>query len=220
MGQGIFLNFNSLCSASNSQNLHNFVQGVWHQSDNQKTVQKINRDTVGASHVNAANLADSTIGGEDHDRGKVGLKSSVKIGETLNIQHVYLIDEEHSRHKLSDAVVNVLVHNLVDFESQFFCDFSLLGSVHLGHQRHEVVSSLGPSISYVEIVKSHILDNFFFFVNIAFRNWNVFFGLQIKFSRIRVRAAHTFHSATCGLNIDDITYCHFLFLNVFINARV
>jgi len=184
VGQSIFLNFDPLCSASNCQNLHNFVQSVWHQSNNEKTVQEIDRDTVGASHFNAANLTHSAVGGEDYDRGQVRLKSSVEIGETLNVKHVNLIDEQNSRHKLGDAVVNIFVHNFVDFESQFLCNLGLLRSVNLGHQRYEIVASLGPRISYVEIVKSHILDYFLFLVNITFRNRNVFFCLQIEFSRI------------------------------------
>jgi hypothetical protein len=36
----------------------------------------------------------TTVGSEDHDGGKVAFKSSVKVGEALNVEHVDLIDEE------------------------------------------------------------------------------------------------------------------------------
>jgi hypothetical protein len=38
----------------------------------------------------------TTVGSEDHNRGKVAFKSSVKVGEALNIEHMDLIDEEDS----------------------------------------------------------------------------------------------------------------------------
>ena len=43
----------------------------------------------------------------------------MQIGEALNVQHVDLVDEEHTWNQLSNALVNVLVHHLVDLLPQF-----------------------------------------------------------------------------------------------------
>jgi hypothetical protein len=41
-------------------------------------------------------------------------RSPVEISETLNVEHMHLVDKQHTRHQLSDALVNVSVHNAVD----------------------------------------------------------------------------------------------------------
>jgi hypothetical protein len=46
-------------------------------------------------------------------------------------------------------MIDILVNYLIDFKSQFFCDFSLLGSVYLTHQGKEIVTTLGSSIGNV-----------------------------------------------------------------------
>ena len=60
----------------------------------------------------------STIGGEDNDGRDGGLECAVQVGEALNVEHMNLVDEEHARHELGDALVNVLVHNFVDLFPQ------------------------------------------------------------------------------------------------------
>ena len=57
-------------------------------------------------------LADASIGCKDDNRRQTAFQGSVQVCETLNVQHVHLVDEEHSRHQLSHALVNVSVHHL------------------------------------------------------------------------------------------------------------
>ena len=77
----------------------------------------------------------ASVSCEDDDGSKVALKGSVKVGKALNIKHVDLINEEDSWYKLCNTVINILVHYFVDLKSKLLCDFSLLGSVDLAHQR-------------------------------------------------------------------------------------
>ena len=57
-------------------------------------------------------LADASVGCKDDNRRQTAFQGSVQVCETLNVQHVHLVDEEHSRHKLSHALVNVSVYHL------------------------------------------------------------------------------------------------------------
>jgi len=45
----------------------------------------------------------------------------VQVGEALDVKHVNFIDEEDTRNQLGNALVNVLVHNLVNLLPQFVC---------------------------------------------------------------------------------------------------
>lgn len=40
-------------------------------------------------------LGDPSVGGHDEDGGHVTLQSTIKERETLNIQHVYLVNKQH-----------------------------------------------------------------------------------------------------------------------------
>ena len=82
------------------------------------------------------------------------------------------------------------------------------------------MSTLRSCISYIEIMKGHILDNFFFLVNISFWNRDILFCFKIELSCISVRATNTLYSTTSSFDINYIAYRNFLFLNVFINTRV
>lgn len=61
----------------------------------------------------------ASVGCKDDNGGDGGFQGSVQVGKALDIQHVDLINKEHSRDKLSHALVNIFVHHLVDLPSQF-----------------------------------------------------------------------------------------------------
>ena len=60
----------------------------------------------------------AAVGGEDDDGRDGGLERAVQVGEALDVEHVHLVDEQHARHELGDALVDVLVHHLVDLLPQ------------------------------------------------------------------------------------------------------
>lgn len=61
----------------------------------------------------------ATICGKDDDGGYGGLQSAMKVGEALQVEHMDLVYKQHARHKLSNTLVDVLVHDFVDFHSKF-----------------------------------------------------------------------------------------------------
>lgn len=63
------------------------------------------------------NHAASTIGCEDHNWSDGGLQRLVEIGEGLQVEHVYLVDEKDARNELGYSLVNVLVYHLVDLHA-------------------------------------------------------------------------------------------------------
>jgi len=175
---------------------------------------------VRRSHVSALDLADTSVSGEDDDGGKVALKSSVHVGEALDIEHVDFIDEEDTGHELSDTVVDVAVHDLVDLKSQLLGDFSLLRSVDLGHETHEIVATLGSGVGNIKIVKGHILNDFLSLVDVTLGDGNVLLSLKIVLSGVRVGSADALDGATGGLNVDDIADSNLLLLDVLVNTGI
>ena len=85
------------------------------------------------SHVCSSDFADTSVGGQNDDRSEIAFKGSVQVGEALNIEHVDLIDEKNTWDEFSNTMINIFIDNLIDFKSEFFCNFSLLWSVDLAH---------------------------------------------------------------------------------------
>lgn len=69
-----------------------------------------------------ATLPDDTVasvGCKDDDGGNRRFQGPVQVGEALDVQHVDLINKEYTWNQLSDALINVLIHHLVNFPSKF-----------------------------------------------------------------------------------------------------
>jgi len=79
-----------------------------------------------------------------------------------------LIDEENSRYKLSNTLIDVPVYNFINFPSKFISDLSLFWFHDLSHQAHEIISSLWLSIGHVQIMESNILNDLLLFVYVSF----------------------------------------------------
>ena len=63
-------------------------------------------------HGQKRHLADAAICSKDDDRGKRGLQSAVEKGEALNVQHVHLVYEENTWHKLGHTLVDIAIYHL------------------------------------------------------------------------------------------------------------
>lgn len=50
----------------------------------------------------------------------------MQVGETLDVQHVNLVNEQYARHQLRYALVYVFVDNLVDFFPQLVCEIYVI----------------------------------------------------------------------------------------------
>ena len=220
MCQGVLLNLDVLGGAPDRNDLHDFVEGVWQQSDDKETVEQIDWDTVSRLHFSASDLTNTSVGGEHHDWSEITLECSVHVGEALDVEHVDLIDEEDTWHELSDAVVNILVDDFVDFESKLLCDLSLLRSIDLTHQRQEVVTTLWPCIRHIKVMKSDILHNFLLLMDVTLGNRNILLSFKIILRCVRVRSSYPLDSSTSSLDINDISDSNLLLLNIFINTWI
>lgn len=83
--------------------------------------------------IGASDCAHATIGSKDNNGCESGFESSIQEGETLDIKHVDFIDEEDTGDEFGNALVDVLIHDLIDLLSQFICDFGLLRFHDLSH---------------------------------------------------------------------------------------
>lgn len=135
-------------------------------------------------HIGSSNCADTSISGQDDNGSESRFESPVEEGETFDIQHMNLIDEEHSRDKFSNTLVDVSVDNFVDFASEFLGHFGFFRFHDLTHKTHKIVSALRTSVGHIQIVKSDILNNFFLFVDISLRKRNVLFSFKIELTGI------------------------------------
>lgn len=123
---------------------------------------------MSTDQVSSSDGAHAPVGSQDNDGGQTLFQGSIEVGKTLDVEHMDLVDEEHSGHQFSHSLVDVLVHHLVDLLSQLLCYFSLLRFHHLAHHTHEVLSSLWLRIRLVQVMQSHILHYFLLLMNISF----------------------------------------------------
>lgn len=110
--------------------------------------------------VNVIRAPDETappVGGEDHYRCDGALQRPVQVCERLDVEHVHLVDEENSRHQLGDALVDVLVHHLVDLATQLVGDLGFFRFQQLAHHGEHVLAALRLRVGRVQIVQGHVL---------------------------------------------------------------
>lgn len=128
----------------------------------------------------------------------------------------YLVNKQHARDKFSHALIDIPADDLVDFFPQLVRNLRLLRLHQLSHHAHNVLTALRPRIGNVEIVESHILDDFLLLVHFALGYGDVFLRLQVELGRVRIRPAHPFARARVGFDVYDVAYGHALFLYGFV----
>ena len=132
----------------------------------------------------------------------------------------YLVDEEHTRYKLGNTLIDVLVDDLVDFAAQLLCDLGLARLHQLAHHAHNVLTALWPCVRDVQIVKRDILHDILLLVYITLGHGHVLLGFQIEFCRERIAATNPLDCAGVGLDVYDISNAHSLLLDRLVNAGV
>mmetsp|Transcript_41919 Transcript_41919/g.82178 ORF Transcript_41919/g.82178 Transcript_41919/m.82178 type:complete len:470 (+) Transcript_41919:161-1570(+) len=193
--------------------LHNgrhLLHAVGHGPHDEHPVQQIHGHAVGREHVRPANLAHPPVRREDDDGGERALEALVEKGETLDVEHVHLVDEEHPRHELRDALVDVPVDHPVDLRAQFFRNLRLFGLAHGRHEARHVRPALRPRVRHVEVVQGHVLHHLPFFVHLPLGQGHVLLRLQVEFGGVRVAPSHAFDGAGVGLHVDDVAHRHVL----------
>ena len=132
---------------------------------------------MGAGVARAPDLSDATVSRHHYHRGQVILQGPVEEGEALDVEHVNLVNEEDTWHKLGDTLVDIAIHNLVDLEAELLGDLGLAGFEHVVHDRDDVLAALGLGIGHVEVVEGHVLDNLFLLVHLALGEGHILLGL-------------------------------------------
>ena len=88
-------------------------------------VEQVERHAVRRDDVaGALDCAAAAIRGEYDDGRQRRLERSMQVREALDVEHVHLVDEQHARHEFGYALIDVLVHHLVDLLAQlvyFIC---------------------------------------------------------------------------------------------------
>jgi len=120
----------------------------------------------------------ATVGGEDDDGREGGLEGAVEKGEALKVEHVHLVDEEDAGHQLRNALVNVLVDNLVDLRAQLVRDLRLLGLHESAHHADNVLPALRPRVGGVQVVQRDVLDDLLLLVHLALGQRHVLLRLS------------------------------------------
>jgi hypothetical protein len=74
--------------------------------------------------VGSSNLCDTSVCCHDDNWRLIAFKCSVQEGETFNIKHVDLIDEEYTRNNFSSSFFSPFSNLLINLFSNFWFDFT------------------------------------------------------------------------------------------------
>jgi len=88
----------------------------WVDND-EEAIQEIGRDTMGRPVACAMYGRDSSISCNDKDMGHLILQCMVEEGETLNVEHVYFINEESTRDDFSLPFLTPPCHLCINLSS-------------------------------------------------------------------------------------------------------
>lgn len=121
---------------------------------------------MGAFLVSASNVGDSSIGGKNNNGGCVIFKGPVEEGETLDIQHMDLINKEDTGDDIGLALFAPVGHFFVNLISYFLFDFTSVS----GEQGQETLTS---RINHINLVKGHSVHHLFSLFDFTFRTLHV-----------------------------------------------
>lgn len=97
---------------------------------------------------------------------------------------MHLVDEQHARHQLRHAVLDVLVHHAVHLLAQLLRDLRLALAHQLVHQTCQIVAALRLRVRHVQIVERHVLNHLLLLEHLALGDRNVLVRLQIILRRV------------------------------------
>jgi len=143
---GCFRHFNVLFLATDVQDLAYLLGAVGLRGDYERTVEKIDWETVWGLIISSSDLGNTSVSGHHNNWCLVGLKSPVQEREAFDIEHVDLIDEEDTWDDLCTSFFPPLGDFLVDLLSDLRFDFSNI-SCEQGHE------SLRPRVDDIDFVE-------------------------------------------------------------------
>jgi len=108
-----------------------------------------------------SNLCHATIGSHNYDGGLITFKSSIQIGEALDIKHMNFVDEKYARNNLSSALFTPFSNLLVNLFADFWFYFTDVTS----KKCHKALSS---RVDNINLVKSDSVYDFFSLLKFTF----------------------------------------------------
>ena len=85
-----------------------------------------------------------------NERGTSKTSASIPYYDTILVTKesvsTYLVDEEHSGNQLCHALIDVAIHDAIDFSAQLLRYLCLLRFSQLSHHGQDVLAALGTSI--------------------------------------------------------------------------
>ena len=131
-----------------------------------------------------------------------------------------LINKQDTWHEFCNTLIDISVDDFVDLSSEFISDFCLFRFHNLAHQTHEIISTLRPSVSHIEIMKCNVLNNLLLLMNITFGEWYVLFSFKIVFTGICITSSNPLYISCWGFNVNDIADWAFFSGQIFMDRRI
>ena len=171
-------------------------------------VKQIDGETVRRHVVRASNLSDTTVGSHNDDGSLVRLESTIEEREALNVEHMDLIDEQHTGHDLGAALLSPLGDLLVDLLTDLRLDLTNVTS----EQSHE---ALRARVDDVDLVKGDRVHNLLSLLQLTLGALNVsgLRALVVEIARACERATKLGDLSTGLVNSDDVASHDLLLLD-------
>ena len=158
--------------------------------------------------VGTTDVCDSSVCSQNYNRCSFTFKGSVEEGKAFHIKHVDLINKKDSRNNFSLTFLSPFCNLLINLFSNFLGNFT--GSTWKQSQK-----SLGTRVNDINFMKTHSMNDFFSFFNLAFGTVHKS-GLRSHSIIIRCpcEASSCFGNFSWSfIDCDDISSDYFLFLN-------
>jgi hypothetical protein len=163
----------------------------------------VRRQVVGAS-----NLGDTTVGSHDNDGRLVGLESTIEEREALNVEHMDLIDEQHTGHDLGATLLSPLGDLLVDLLSNLWLDLTNVSC-------EQGLEALGSGVDDINLMECDSVYNFFSLLELSFWALNVsgLWSGVIEVTASSERSSKFGNLATSLVDCDDVSSHDLLLLD-------
>ena len=99
---------------TDGEDLLDLVTLVRMRADDDHTVEKVKREAVRGAVAGAADARVAPVACHDDDGRELILKRAVDVGKAFNVEHMDLVDEEHSRDDFRLTFLFPLAHFGVD----------------------------------------------------------------------------------------------------------
>lgn len=156
--------------------------------------------------VGSSYLSDASVSRHDHHGSLVTFQCSIQEGETLDVEHVHFVDEQHPGHDLCSPLFSPLSHFLIYLFSHLWLDLPYVSS----EQSQE---SLCSTVDDINLMQSDCVHYFLPLLQLPF--WTLdktsLRSHIIEVATSRERSAELRYLPRRFVNSNDVP-CHYLLL--------